>query len=1018
MRYRTDVRLLPVEMGETQLTSTVKQMKAAFRRRESSSCSACFRRTFWQLQCRFFSSKSDQRLHTVVTPRKVRKADVVDVSSDKDNLADMTTGVAGPFSPAGASRSFLLRSSSPQCSETSSTPSPSRFGSLPLHRRGASERCSSSRHLIGEPFSSSLSSRSPCCPPACLSSTPLLCAPSALSFCLSRCFSSLAAPRLPAALPAPRAGSPDTGSGLRRLGVRLFQFSSASAASARVRDVRWTPTQTVCASTSRASSPDRGAWLRSRPKGWWLFNSENLSCCYPFDMPLRFLSSVPPVNPSSLPGDCHEERVSEKESEKESEERIPEERIPEERIPEERIPEEHLAPAPPHRADQCSHDSDAFPVYRQSASGPGESSEEAEETLRTAELASEEPRPRPPRRRLVNVVNRVQTNDVLNGLEVTGFDWEGRGVVRLFVRAWSQTFSFNFFRALPGERLTLRVDRTKSREGRKLTVSPLGTCKPSEDERHPPCRHFDRHCGGCSFLHLNYKAQLRAKMALLASAASKETVADSQLQGVLRPIVPSPNDLMYRNRSDFLFLLRNGPQLGHFRFDSPQVVDIPQCPKLVPAARRVYKALRERLLPLLQANREITIFDRLSGLGLLKGLTIRSAVDREGVERVLLGFECSQTVTGLEPLLRLSHSLLEDCGPALAGVVAVPMTSPGREPSEADQVVLAGAEHIVQSLGDLGDIQISVRTSFPTNALLLERFCSEVLAAAALQPHHVVWDFFSGCGLFSLLLGKRCRKVFAFDNRAANLVELENNLSRNGVENVDGYLADLSSRFTFRALSKRIPSQSDVGECHEEGNLSDSEISATCQEVGAFPQRIPGLYDEKEETRRRQQHLNRVAREALKLLENEGLQSPDEERGHNSADVSVRHSERRALHEDMSNQGRGKEMEQRDHVDEDNDKVEFDGLEPPDVLVLQPPRLGCDKALRRWLRRTTIPRIVYVSRHPPCMFRDIGALTYLGYRLDAVQPIDMFPHSALVMCVASLTYVGRPRNLLPELGDS
>ncbi|KEP65600.1 UNVERIFIED_CONTAM: hypothetical protein HHA_247740 [Hammondia hammondi] len=783
------------------------------------------------------------------------------------------------------------------------------------------------------------------------------------------------------------------GSGLHCLGVRLFQLSSASSASVRVRDTCWKRTQTACASPSRASSPDHGAWLLSRPKVWGSFNSENLSCGYPSDKSLRFVSSMPRVKPSSLPGNCHAERFSEKESE-------------------ERFPEEHPAPAPPRQAEQCARESDAFPVYRQPASGPGESSEEAEEPLRAEEVDSEEPQPRHPRRRLVNVVNRVQTNDVLNGLEVTGFDWEGRGVVRLFVRAWSQTFAFPFPRALPGEKLTLRVDRTKSREGRRLTVSPLGTCKPSEDEQHPPCRHFDRHCGGCSFLHLNYKAQLRAKMALLASAASKETVSDSQLQGVLRPIVPSPNALMYRNRSDFLFLLKNGPQLGHFRFDSPQVVDIPQCPKLMPAARRVYKALRERLLPLLQANREITIFDRLSGLGLLKGLTIRSAVDREGVERVLLGFECSQTVTGLDSLLRLSHTLLEDCGPALAGIVAVPMTSPGREPSEADEVVLAGADHIVQSLGDLGGIQISVRTSFPTNALLLERFCSEVLAAAALQPHHVVWDFFSGSGLFSLLLGRRCRKVFAFDNRAGNLVELENNLSRNGVENVDCFLADLSSRFTFRALSKHIPSQSDVSGCHEEGNLSDSEIPATCERMGAFPQRIPGLYDEKEETRRRQQHLNRVAREALKLLENEGLQSPDEER-----DVSARHSERRALHEDRSNQG-GKEMEQRDRVDEDNDKVEFDGLEPPDVLVLQPPRLGCDKALRRWLRRTTIPRIVYVSRHPPRMFRDIGALTYLGYRLDAVQPIDMFPHSALVMCVASLTYVGRPRNLLPELGDS
>ncbi|CBZ55969.1 putative RNA methyltransferase, TrmA family [Neospora caninum Liverpool] len=524
--------------------------------------------------------------------------------------------------------------------------------------------------------------------------------------------------------------------------------------------------------------------------------------------------------------------------------------------------------------------------------------------------------------------------------------------------------------------MTLRVDRTKSREGRKLAVSPLGTGKPSADERLPPCRHFDRHCGGCSFLHLSYEAQLREKRALLVSSASRETFFGSEQQDVLRPVVPSPSDLMYRNRSDFIFLLKNGPQLGHFHFDSPQVVDIPQCPKLMPAGRRVYKAVRERLLPILKANRELTIFNRLSGTGLLKGLTIRSAVDRDGVERVLLGFVCSQTVCNLDALSHLSQALLEDCGPALAGVVAVPMASPGREPSEAEEVVLAGAGHVVQSLGSFGDLQISIRTSFPTNALLLASFCNTVVEAAALQPHHVVWDIFSGSGLFSLLMGRQCRKVFAFDSRPENFAEMEKNLSFNGVENVTGYVADLSSR----ALSKHVPSHSDGNECREDGELSDEEASETSPRVEplTYPQRIPGLYDEKEETRRRQQHLNRVAREALKLLEREGLQSPVAGAGHETGEAFVRHPERKAVRENRSNQEEGQEVEQSDDSEQDNDAIEFEGLEPPDVVILQPPRLGCDKALRRWLRRAAIPRIVYISRHPPRMFRDIGALTYLG----------------------------------------
>lgn len=53
----------------------------------------------------------------------------------------------------------------------------------------------------------------------------------------------------------------------------------------------------------------------------------------------------------------------------------------------------------------------------------------------------------------------------------------------------------------------------------------------------------------------------------------------------------------------------------------------------------------------------------------------------------------------------------------------------------------------------------AARTSFPTNAFLLKTVCDKVLELAQVERCHVVWEFFAGSGLFSVLLADRARKV-------------------------------------------------------------------------------------------------------------------------------------------------------------------------------------------------------------------------------------------------------------------
>jgi len=76
-----------------------------------------------------------------------------------------------------------------------------------------------------------------------------------------------------------------------------------------------------------------------------------------------------------------------------------------------------------------------------------------------------------------------------------------------------------------------------------------------------------------------------------------------------------------------------------------------------------------------------------------------------------------------------------------------------------------------------------------------------------------------------------------------------------------------------------------------------------------------------------------------------------------------------------------------------------------DVIVVDPPRKGCDEELLRTIASMRPEKVVYVSCDPGTLARDLKYLSENGFEVVEVQPVDMFPVTSHVECVVLITRV-------------
>jgi 23S rRNA (uracil1939-C5)-methyltransferase len=426
---------------------------------------------------------------------------------------------------------------------------------------------------------------------------------------------------------------------------------------------------------------------------------------------------------------------------------------------------------------------------------------------------------------------------------------------------------------VPGDRLRVRLEQARSRFGRGVIEAIE---EPSPHRVEAPCPYFGR-CGGCRLQHVAYPAQLALKTKQVADVLQRLGNLDDF---ELRPIIGAPEIYGYRNKMEFTVTRgrrrASAPPSGSGeteivvglhqadRYDA--VLDVDRCLLQSEAMNALLDEARRFFV-----EQRLSAYEQQSGEGLLRFLMLREG--RRTGETMANVVTASPAVSELAPIAARLRARV----PQTSSVVMNVNPKKASVAVGVEEHLLGGRDHVREQIGGL-TFQISANSFFQTNTVQAERLFELVLESTELTGRETVVDLYSGTGAISLLLARRCQRVYGIELTQAAVDDAALNAAANGIANC-----------TFLAGEVRF----------------------------ALPALVAwGVWAE--------------------------------------------------------------------------------------VVGADPPRAGFHPKALLALLRLAPSRIVYVSCNPATLARDVGELVRGGYRLQWVQPIDMFPHTPHIEAVACL----------------
>ena len=340
--------------------------------------------------------------------------------------------------------------------------------------------------------------------------------------------------------------------------------------------------------------------------------------------------------------------------------------------------------------------------------------------------------------------------------------------------------------ALPNETVRARIYKKKKQFAFGRAVEVL---EASPDRIEPDCP-WAGDCGGCSFRHAAYPAQLRFKKDVLVEALYGIPGA----QELVRDVVPANPINDYRNKMVFSFgtTLDGELVLGlHRRGSFIHILPADVCKLQSEASREIV-----RRVTALANDMQIPAFHEIRKTPGLRTLTIREArgTGQRMVELV--------TTTPDDDLAERLVTDLEDLADSICLSIC---TNTHGAPRPEKRAILKGPGFIEETLNGLR-FRIGPDTFFQSNSAQAEKLFTRVRELATLHARPATaLDLFAGTGPIALHLAAIADRVIGVESFPPSVAAARDNLALNEIQNVDLIAADVN-----KTLPPGIPDTVDL----------------------------------------------------------------------------------------------------------------------------------------------------------------------------------------------------------------
>ncbi|KJP90090.1 hypothetical protein AK88_00259 [Plasmodium fragile] len=455
------------------------------------------------------------------------------------------------------------------------------------------------------------------------------------------------------------------------------------------------------------------------------------------------------------------------------------------------------------------------------------------------------------------------------------------------------------------------------------------------------------------------------------------------------------NDYHYRNKSSINLSVTDNLSIGFYKRHSYEICDVHKCHIHDEHIQNVYEQIKKEILDSFKKN-HIYVFNKINNSGYLKSVDIKFSKNNSEVQILVSFIGFSLNDKAKKALTNISLNLASK-NTSIKGILYNVETNKLKQ--NRNEVILYGQNCIYHSCG--GYIyKLRANTFFQPNQYLNECIVQIILKLVKSYKINAkqscVYDLFCGIGFYSLLLSDLFGQVISVDYSIDNIKNLEENVKMNNVKNVKCFNLNLFNLHNLRQINLHIrryivnlvkQKNSDVCYLLKE-KLHSTYVSANSERALVENLQVHSPYSNLPSFI--YSHLN---------------EWPSKDANGNACSSLAKNDHTYCDDNVLQNEQDGNFLTVvSNKVDEASYSSREFVIPVPDLVIINPPRKGCEKVFRRWLRGLCCRYIIYISCNMNSQFRDINHLTNLGYMVKEIIPLDTFPRTPHFETVALLEF--------------